>query len=321
MRVTEPENLPSLPRIVLPSRAFLLSWRDQNLPARHVALEDAVEHYAQCAAGEDAALRDMALLGLIADAMQGLEDFATLASAWDSPRTGLAHYLRATQWTRFGPNNFWQEAPNWDDARLDALAGHAFRDPATGDAVPVFEALSEIDGWSADAHRSLDAARDATRARLRRLLRVLADDWKQFSPYFVAFKHGGLTLSRADLVAVADHVTEITPGTPTEAVSIAVWRRSLKRDDIAGDITNEPDAIAHAAAGSGRLALDLVDAFLDSRSALFDGVEFSDDGEVLGLLPMQIPWTVWLRRQDLDGEHWTRLGRGPRINWVNEPDP
>ena len=316
-----PDNMPSAHQITLPSRAFLFSWRDQNLPARHAALEDSVAHYAECAAGDEAAWRDMALLGVIADAMQPLEDFAMLASAWDSPQTGLAHYLRATEWTRFGTNNFWQEAPKWADERLDALAGHAFRDPVTGQSTPMLTALSGTEGVSTADLSSLDAARDATRARLRRLLPELASDWKRFSPYFLAFKHGGLTLSREGLVIVDDDVTEIVQDTPTGTVAIAVWPRSLKRQDIVGNIDDDPDEFAHAAAGSGRLALDLVDAFLDSRTAIFESIELDDRGEVRALAPLQLPWTVWLSDQDLDKEHWQRLGRGPRISWGEDPGP
>jgi len=312
-------NLPSAQRIILPSRAFLFSWRDQNLAARHAALEESAVHFADCVAGDDMALRDMALLGVIADAMQPLEDFAMLASAWDTPWTGLA--LRATEWTRFGTNNFWQEAPSWDDGRLDVLAGHAYRDAATGQSVPVFTVLSEIDGFSDEDSALLDIARDATRARLRGLLRLLANDWKHFSPYFIAFKHGGLTLSREDLIAVADDISAIGQDTPRIAVAIAVWRRSLKREDVAGDANNDVDEIARIAAGSGRLALDLVGAFLESRSALFESIEFGDDGEVRGLAPLQIPWTVWLRREDLErlsGTSWNfgrRSSRPVRSRW------
>lgn len=315
-----PENLPSARRILLPSRAFLLSWRDQNLPARHAALDDSVAHYHDATAGEDVALRDMALLGVIADAMQCLEDFAVLASAWDSPWTGLAHYLRATEWTRFRTTNFWQEAPKWSDERFDSIAGHAFRDAVTGEVVPMFTALSEITGISDEDHVALDAARDATRARLRRLLGVLAGDWKQFSPYFIAFKHGGLVLSRDDLTAVEDEVQRVACDTPRIEVSIAVWRRSLRRDDVAGNAVDEADAIVDVAGGSGRLALDLIDALIDTRIAVFDGIELGDDGEVVALTPLQVPWTVWLRAQDLDEAHWKHLGRGPRINWIDEPD-
>ena len=313
-----PKHMPSAYKILLPTRAFLLSWRDQNLPARHLALEDAAAHFELAPAGD---YRDMALLGVIGEAVQCLEDFAVLASSWDSPWEGFGHYLRATEWTPFKTNNFWQEAPRWSDDRIDVLACMSFRNPGADEYVAV-DALLAAEGFPIDAtsQEAMDIARQATRTRLRRVLGILAADWKQFSPYFLAYKHGGLTLSRSDLVAVDDDVDAIDEDTTIHDLAIAVWRKSSKSEEIAGDELNSAEEIAEIAAGSGRIALDLIDAFIVSRSWTIEALEWGLDGEVESLRPLTIPWTVWLRECDLPSEHWELLGAGPTVTWVDEND-
>lgn len=124
-------EMPSLENVVLPSRALLRSWRHQTIPVREAGLDDAVGLYEGVVDSEDPGLRDMAILGVIADAMQPLEDLAYLGTAWDAPFTGLATYVRATTYSDRIPTNFWQEVARWDDARLDVLAGFAMREPTT----------------------------------------------------------------------------------------------------------------------------------------------------------------------------------------------
>src|ERR1700694_468290 len=129
--VPAPGDMPSLENVVLPSRGLVRSWRDKTIPAREAALDEAVGLQEQVVGDEDPGLCDMAMLGVVADAMQPLEDLAYLATAWDAPFTGLATYVRATTYSDRIPTNFWQEVARWDDARLDVLAGFAMRDPNT----------------------------------------------------------------------------------------------------------------------------------------------------------------------------------------------
>ena len=77
-----------------------------------------------------------------------------------------------------------------------------------------------------------------------------------------------------------------------------------------------PEEIVRTAAGTGRLATDLVDAFIHSRLALFDSVEFADDGSVVALRPTHLPWTIWLRKFDLPEAVWKLVGRGPQLTWI-----
>ncbi|MGI8846436.1 MAG: hypothetical protein ACR2HC_09755 [Thermoleophilaceae bacterium] len=312
-----PDNMPDRRKVVLPSRAFLLSWRDQTLPARRAALDDAVNHFEELAAGTHLGFRDMAVLGVIGEALQPLEDLAYLGTGWDRPYRGIATYIRATTYTRFTATNFWQEAARWDDARLDVFAGFAGRDPDTAAIVPVTEILASLGlSFEPNEQAALDAARAATIDRLRRLLRALGKDWRQFSPYFLAYKHGGLAISRQDTAFVTDEVEALTDATPRHDPSIAVWTRGGRRQELQADFNLSQDELVRYAAVAGRLAIDLVDAFLDSRLAHVETLEYDDAGRLRGIKPIQLPWTTWLREQDLDLRHWKLLGRGPRITWI-----
>lgn len=237
----------------------------------------------------------------------------------DRPYVGIATYVRATAYWRHTATNFWQEIPQWDDDRLDVFAGFAGRDHDKNEVVPLLDVLEIRDRATEEQLAALDAAAEATRARLRRLLGTLAADWKQFSAYFLAYKHGGLALHRDDFAFVDDDVEEVSDETPRREVSIAVWRRG-QREDIHGDSNLNPDAVARYVAGAGRLTIDLIDAFVASRLAIFEALELTAEGELVGLHPMQVPWTIWLRQQDLAEEHWRAIGPGPRITPIGEHD-
>src|SRR3954466_12097692 len=91
-----PADFPDPYEVLLPSRAYLWSFRDQTLPAREAALNDAEAHYREVAEAEDIGRRDMALLGLIADAMQPVEDVGYFGKAYESGFGGVPFYVTAT---------------------------------------------------------------------------------------------------------------------------------------------------------------------------------------------------------------------------------
>jgi hypothetical protein len=313
--------MPSLQTVVLPSRAFFLSWKTQTIPARKAALEDALEHYREAAGSDDHGWQDMALLGLISEAMQLLEDLAYLAMAWDKPFTGLANYVRATVYSSRTPTNFWGEVPKWTDERLEVFAGLAGTNPDTGKVERLLEALSvRTEGLQGEQLEVMERARVGTVARLRRLLPELAKDWNQFSRYFQGFKHGALAISRDDIVWVDDAVEDVKQAEKHEP-TVAVWMRRGEESTVTADFASSPDEIAEYVMGSGRMAAFLVEAFIESRLPVFDAVAFEDDGSIRGLRTLQIPWTIWLREEDLDPEDWKKLGRGPLLKWIDPPEP
>ena len=315
------EDMPSIEKVMLPSRAFLLSWRTQTIPARRAALEDALEHYRAAAASDDRGWRDMALLGLISELMQLLEDLAYLAMAWDKPFTGLANYVRVTVYSDRTPTNFWGSVPKWTDERLETFAGLAGRNPDTGEIERLLDALPlRMEGLKQEHLDAMERSRAATITRLRRVLSGLSRDWTQFSRYFQAFKHGGLAISRTDVVWVDDGTESIEAAEKTHEPSIAVWLRRGEESTVHADFALPADDIAGYVAGGGRLTADLVEAFVETRLAVVDALEFNADGSVRGVRTLQVPWTIWLREQDLDSGDWKRLGLGPRIRWVEHDD-
>jgi len=320
MTVPAPSDIPSLETVVLPSRAVLRSWRDQTVPAREAALAEAVDLYDEAVQDGDPGFRDMALLGVIADAVQPLEDLAYLASSWDAPLRGFATYVRATTYSDRIPTNFWQEITKWPDPRLDVLAGFAVRDANTG----AISSILELTGFQADLSEHqlavLDRAQAVSRDRLRSWLSTLAKDWAQFAPYFRAFKHGGLALNRNDVTFVADAVTDVRDQADRLVPSIAVWRRRGRASEVQADENLDSTTTVAAASGSGRLAIDLIVGVLASRLAVIESVNIRADGTVAGLEPeLQFPWSVWLAGDDLTRADWEQLGAGPRIRWIDPP--
>jgi hypothetical protein len=304
-------------RVALPSRAFFGSWRDQTLPARHAALAESERYFEQVAESTDATLRDMALAAVIADAVQPLEDLAHLGRAWDEPFGGLAHYLRATAYSHRTATNFWGSIANWDDERIKVFSGLYGRDPATGEPGSMIPAEIKTQ-MSAEQWAVIAVAEEATVRRLRILLSGLGQDWRQFSPYYNAFKHGGLVVNREDICWVGDEVEEVTEETPTHDPSLAIWHPHKGEMAGKGDFNLTRLQVADAATHSGRLALDLIERFIESRSAIFEAVDFAPDGSVQQMRELTLPWTVWLAEGDLTEDQWKRLGRGPRIMWGKE---
>jgi hypothetical protein len=299
-------------KVALPSRAFMHSWREQTLPARRAALTDSQAHFEEL---DDPAKCDLALAALIGDALQPIEDLAHLGRAWDEPFTGLANYIRATTYSSRTATNFW--GAKWDDARIKVFAGLYARKRGTDELISMVP--PEVDAQlTLEQREVMAAAEEATVRRLRLLLGVLGKDWRQFSPYYNAYKHGGLLVTREDVIWVDDDVQEVTDATPTHRPSLAAWDLRDEEGAVRGDFQLSSAEVADTAARSGRLAIDLLERFVESRSAIFDSVDFNLDGSVAGVREMSLPLTVWLREADLSAEQWKVIGRGPRITLLDE---
>jgi hypothetical protein len=260
----------------------------------------------------------MALLGVIGDAMQALEDLAFLATAWDSPLTGIAHYVRATTYTPQTAQTFWQEVKverHWDDARIEVFAGLSMHDPDTSQVQRSTEIPGSETSWSAEDRALFDEIAAITVAKLRRLLSGLSDDWMQFLPYFQSFKHGGLAVSRQDTFFVDDGIADedVDESTPRHHPSICVWTRGGRKQELAGDFAATAEQVSRTAASAGQLALNMIEVFVEMRLWVFDAVELTEDGRIARWKGVQIPFTDWLIEKDLPIETWQRIGRGPRM--------
>ena len=110
----------------------------------------------------------------------------------------------------------------------------------------------------------------------------------------------------------------MTESTRRYEPSLAVWTRAGRAQDLHADFNLQPDEVANYAAGTGHRAVEMCDAFVTSRMSNIEALAFSDSGELLGLRPMQLPWTVWLREEDLERRFWDVIGTGPRLDWVTD---
>jgi hypothetical protein len=310
--------IPDLHTIMLPSRAILRSWRDQTLPARRTALDDSIALYAAAGDRDDQEFTDMALLGVIADAMQPLEDLAYLSSGWTHPIEGFAHYVKATTYSGRTPTNFWQEAPKWTDDEIDVFAGFAARLPATQNVASLIELTGLDSQLKIEQLALLTKARAASRPRLRAAFTELARDWTQFSPYHTAFKHGGLVLNRTDTSYVDENAAGVHE--PMGSPSIAIWHRRSAETKISVDLNLSSDQVIEAAENAGRTAIAIVDRFIAGRLAITEAILFDQHGTVIGPSDeMLLRWSDWLEDEDLTSDEWSHLGTGPRLSMAKRP--
>src|SRR4051794_23825008 len=93
-------------RNILPDRAFILSFRDLALVARRHALDDAVAYHAGLAVDASRHERDLAVVGVVGEAMQIIEDVATFGRPLMKGITGLPFYAPATVYDDRAINNF-----------------------------------------------------------------------------------------------------------------------------------------------------------------------------------------------------------------------
>lgn len=297
-------------RFLLPTRALLLSWVQQTAPMRRAMLEDALALLDE-SRDEGPDVRDMALLGVAGSALQPFEDLALLDHGWNAPRLGLPMYLGSTLWTDRTVNRFWERAHKHDDEYLDVFAGFRGREASTGKAPRVIDGLRPEEPFSPDWIRAHDEAVAATRAVLGRLLPQLADIWKRWRPYFHAYKHGGLIISRDGSTWREDD------GSPMDQPMLQVWRR---RSSEPAAMTGDPDEIATQLSARGRQAIGMCERFVHSRLAAVDVFEVRGDGSI-GLRPAHLRWGNWLEPDDLSEETWRLIGRaGPTMEWIGTPE-
>jgi hypothetical protein len=310
---------PSLERVVLPTRALLMSWLIQTLPMRRAALADSVAQARALADEPPGAVRDLVVLAVVSDAMQPLEDLAYLATSWSEPLRGLAYYVRATMYSDRTPTNFWGKAHKRDDVFLDVLAGFASPRPDTGEIADVLDTFQAVAGSTPDdeANAAMQLAREATRHKLRMLLPILAEGWKQFGDYFYAYKHGALVVNRGDARWWSDAPDGDEP-VEREQPALTAWLRGGKALEGRGEFRLDTKQLIREADDRGRMAIDFTETFVHSRLALFNALVFDTDGSIKGLQPTRLAWTAWLGEAELPSETWTLLGAGPTITWRSD---
>jgi hypothetical protein len=287
-----PEDLPDLRTFLLPSRAYMLSFRDQALPSRRAAIDDARSYFEEF--GDDEGHRaQLALLGLIGEALQVVEDVGVMGHAFMTGIPGLSFYVAATAYDPSNVNNFYAQIHKRDDdyfLRFAALkfAGVSVTDTFTFDP-PLDDATRE----------AIAAAEHATALLLRHVLLRLAQNWEDYRQLFHAFKHGALIANPEDVHLMRDR---------DEVVArMAVWRRRREQAEL-GTHTSVP--LAQLAAHTGRvaaLALDTARYIADTRLRVYDWIRFTEDGGVEQVGSASPPWSFWFRGRDIDDGHIRQL--------------
>ncbi|MDP9226075.1 MAG: hypothetical protein M3P18_20000 [Actinomycetota bacterium] len=277
--------LPNMGMFILPGRAYLRSIIDQNLPMRRAAVADARSHFDSLeGTGFE---KSLAVVGLIGDALQLVEDVAALGNSFFNSPPGIGFFAVAATYEPNAINRFYDglhKRPLQDFVRLAALG---IGDDWIHDHF-TFEPPLTTEEETAAQH-----AHEATAKLLRGHLLHLRDQWRQFRSYFHAFKHGMLVGDPRDVTVVeADRVTEID--------QIVVWRR--KRDVPSGAAAIEPpfEAVCDYVEQAAGLAAELVEHLSVQRLRLFEHIEIEADGSWRPRPAKRLPWLWWLHERDLE---------------------
>lgn len=240
----------------LPTRAYLRSLLEQTIPARRIALADAIDHFHQAGESETSGWVDMAFLGVIADALQVLEDLAYVGESFTVNRfNGLPFYVGAITYNARVPTTFYTRKRTDDDLRV--LAGYAVRDPQSGAVVGVLE---QFIGVAPELRAAWGKAEEATIGALRGAIADLADTWQRFGKHFHAFKHGGLVTHRPDLEILDEDGNVVDP-------AVIVWMRKKNEPHAHGDADATLDLAAVAAELElrARIAFDVLHTVIATR--------------------------------------------------------
>ncbi len=277
--------LPDMGMFILPGRAYLRSIVEQNLPMRRAAVADARSHF-DSVEGTGFEKR-LAVVGLIGDALQLVEDVAALGNSFFNSPPGIGFFAVAATYEPNAISRFYDglhKRPLQDFVRLAALG---IGDDWIHDHFVLMPPLTT------DEDAAVRGAHEATAKLLRGHLLHLRDQWRQFRSCFHAFKHGMLVGDPRDVTVVeADRVTEID--------QIVVWRR--KRDVPSGAAAIEPpfEPLADYVEQAAGLAAELVEHLSVQRLRLFDHVEIKADGSWRPRRAQTLPWIWWLHARDLE---------------------
>jgi hypothetical protein len=273
---------------LLANRAYLLSFRDQTLVARRIALEDAIRYRAELPPDAEVHTRHLALLGLIGETLQVLEDLASLGRPLVAAIQGVPYYASATVINDRDVNNFWSQMKNQPANYILRLAGLRFEGRPLHDLMEIGEQLEP------DDIAALEDAEAATEKLLREHLVRLAGVWDRYRHFFHAFKHGGLLINPVDVEMVVDRKRAIP--------AFAAWRRHRSAPEIGPHAEEPTDFIADQMVQEGYAALDLGEHLVDMRLGIFDHLQFDNEGALVGLDPSLRPWFFFFRKRDVKPE-------------------
>lgn len=162
--------MPDVQTFLLPGRAYMLSLRDQTIPLRRAALEDAALYEEETRARSVHA-RQLAVVALIGEALQVIEDVAAVSNSLLHSPQGIGFFATAASYSERAINNFYGKLRNQQPEELLALLGLQLG------GVPVEDFFVTEGGHERQlAHllyRAIEAGDAASIARVRE---VLTDD-------------------------------------------------------------------------------------------------------------------------------------------------
>jgi hypothetical protein len=288
-------DMPSAKEFLLPQRAYLLSYRNQALPARRVALDDSRACFDAVTDIDSRHTAQLRLLGLIGDAMQVVEDVGTIASAMMIGIPGLPFYVAATVYRSSDVNNFFAGIHKRDVAYFMRLCGYRFEGFQMRDFFAFEPAFTEAELGA------FAAAEQATAKLVAEHLASLAREWEHYRRFFHAYKHGALVANPEDMQLVEEDDGE------TDLGGLIILRRKARQADIGSHSLTPLEEIGGHVDRVGRLALDMAQFIVDTRLGVFDGIDFGEDGSV-STKPLRVsPWQFWMRRADVGDENLRHL--------------
>lgn len=279
--------VPDAQTFLLPARAYLLSMRDQNLTLRRAALDDAVAHSKAAPTGSDHEhqIARIALVALVGETMQILEDVAAFADSFYTAPQGTAFFAALTNYNVHRANNFYARMKKRSiDFYLDLLG-------LRRGALRLEEAFIVEPPFTDDERAAIEEAHHATAVLVRKHLVNLSEDWARYGPFANAYRHGLLVANPED-VTLLDDANSAVEG-------IVVWMRRRGSAIGYGHIPPPFDQMADYLAAVGATALDVLEHLVDSRLRIFELMTFSADGNWT-LKPLdKTPWQWWFDKNDV----------------------
>lgn len=205
--------MPDAQTFLLPARAYLLSMRDQNLPLRRAALDDALTayHNAPETTDHERQIARIALVALVGETLQILEDLAAFADSFYTAPEGTAFFAALTNYNVHRANNFYaQMKKRPPDYFLDLLG-------LRRGALRLEDAFVVNPPFTPAELAAIDEAHQATAKLVAKHLINLAEEWRKYRPFANAYKHGLLVANPEDVTLLDDAGAEVD--------GIVVWQR------------------------------------------------------------------------------------------------
>jgi hypothetical protein len=300
--------MPSAEDFLLPQRAYLMAYQQQALFARREAIADSRAHLDEVLSKNGTLESQLALLGLIGDSMQAVEDLGNLAAASMDGLTGLASYVKATIYRSSHVNNFYAQIHKRDLDYFLQLCGFLV-EPYT-----MFDFFELVPPPSAEEKKAFEAAERATAKLIREYLLRLAGTWERYRRSFHAYKHAALVANPDEVEIVDEHESPID--------GVVIWARMQPEAKVGSHATGSLVEVSDDIQAEGKLALEVTEFLLASRLQVLEWIPFDADGNLMpNPTTLKVsPWRFWMRTGDITDADVAHLkGRGINLDSIHVP--